>query len=261
MEAFFTQLTGASTGEVVDDTPDDWNRDEGDGDADDAEFAGEDEPMTEAEADQMLEDSDRLADRINARVEREGIENYEKILEEELERRRIERGEKPCTPEEEAKRAEWVEEMNRLAGEVLNSPEPDFENEPKDHPLVGRVSDVSGRWWKDAKAHNWIPPGATEEHPVADLVTSTMTAGAKLAGALNSGDWPPPREFCAQKLARLKRALGYLEHARLAAHSCAGQKLTDAAWLAEVERELGEMLRECETLIAELRARLEQRFD
>lgn len=59
-------------------------------------------PLTEAEAEKLQEESDRLADRIQARLDREGPDaDYEHILEEELERRRCQRGEKPRTPEEE----------------------------------------------------------------------------------------------------------------------------------------------------------------
>ena len=50
-----------------------------------------DKPLTEADAENEL-----LLDRINARMEREGdAANFEQILDEELERRRRERGEAP----------------------------------------------------------------------------------------------------------------------------------------------------------------------
>lgn len=260
-ERFFAQLGGATSAEIVDDMPEAWGENVDEADDSDSDDYDPDAPLTEEAADQMLENSDRLADRINARVEREGIENYEKIVEEEVERRRIERGEKSLTPEEEAKRAEWIAEMNRAAEEALNDPKADLEDEPADHPLVERVSDLAVTWLRTAEARNWIPPDASEEHPVADLVTATMTAGVKLAGALNGSEWPPEREFCGHAIARLKRAHGHLEHARLAAESCVEQALSDAAWLVEVQRELGEILRECDVLITELRARLERGFD
>jgi hypothetical protein len=91
----------------------------------------EDRPQTEEEAERMLEESDRLVDRIEARMEREGPDaDYEKILDEELERRRRERGEPPLTPEEEARSAEWIEELNRAAEEAASDLE---EPEETDH--------------------------------------------------------------------------------------------------------------------------------
>ncbi|MEY2880446.1 MAG: hypothetical protein RLZZ15_2826, partial [Verrucomicrobiota bacterium] len=78
-------------GQPIDDTPAEWN---------------EPPPQTEAEAEKMQADSDRLSDRIQARLDREGPDaDYEKILEEELERRSRERGDKPPTPEQAAERA------------------------------------------------------------------------------------------------------------------------------------------------------------
>jgi hypothetical protein len=217
--------------------------------------------MSEAEAEKMQEDSDRLADRINARVEREGIENYERILEEELERRRKERGEEPPTPEEEAKRAEWMEEINRAAEEALENPDPELEAEVNQkHPLAERAFELSLRLMKEPEERGWIPADANSEHPVVDLVSSVMSASAKMAGALN-GAWPPTVDICANTIVRLKRARGYLDHALLAAAFCEERDLTDAGWLAETQREINALGHECDLILGELRAKLERGFD
>jgi hypothetical protein len=238
----------ASKGKPIDDTPPEWGDDNG--------------PMTEEEAEKMQEESDRLADRINARVEREGIENYERILEEELDRRRQERGEKPLTPEEEARRTEWIEEMNRAAEESATNPGSDFEAElEKTHPVAERAFALTERLMHESEDRQWIPARANNEHPVADLVSSVMSASAKLAGALNGQAWPPEVDLCAHAIVRLKRAQGYLDHALLAAESCAEQKLVDAAWLANVQREIAALGGDCAGLIKELRARLDRGFD
>jgi len=155
----------------------------------------EDRPQTEEEAERMLDESDRLADRIQARMDREGPDaDYEKILDEELEQRRLERGEPPLTPEEEERRAEWIDELNRAAEEAVNDPGALAEAHQK-HPLAERAFEFSVRLHKDVDNHGWVPDEASSEHPVAELVTTVMQAAAKLAGALNVNDYPPPARF------------------------------------------------------------------
>src|SRR6185436_7093249 len=151
-------------------------------------------------------------------VEREGIENYDQILEEELERRREERGEKPLTPEEQAKRAEWIDEMNRAADEALANPDPEIEKElEQKHPLAQRAFEFSLYVRREPEERGWIPADANDEHPVADLVSSVMSASAKLAGGLNGYTWPPQLNVCANTIVRLKRARSYFDHALLSA--------------------------------------------
>jgi hypothetical protein len=206
----------------------------------------------------MLEESDRLADRIEARMEREGPDaDYEKILEEELERRRRERGEAPPTPEQEAERAEWIEEFNRAAEEAAGNPEAGA-GEDRKHPLAERAFEFSLRLHREVKQRGWQPDNASPEHPVVELVAGVMKAGAKMAGALDGEDYPPPVEICGQSIARLKRAARYLADAQLAAETCAEQRLVDAAWLDGVAREIAALADENDTIINELRDRLKR---
>jgi hypothetical protein len=86
-------------------------------------------------------------------------------------------------------------------------------------------------------------------------------SAAKLAGALNVKDYPPPARFCGQTIARLKRAAGYLNDAQLAAEVCAEQKLTESAWLAEVRREVIALAAEVDRVISELRERRARGWD
>lgn len=219
-------------------------------------------PQTEEAADRMMRDSDALADRIAARLEREGEgADYEKILEEELERRRIARGEKPLTPEEEAEGEKWIEALNRAAEEVAGDPAaPEFEERPP-HPLAERARDLSVRLMREIEARGWVPDDAQREHPVAELEGAAMCAAGKLAGALGGFDWPPGVDQCGLTISWLKRARGYLDDALLAADTCEAEQLTEPVWLAATRSEVAALAAEVDALVAALRARLARGFD
>ena len=224
-------------------------------------------PPTEAEADRDDERSNILMDRIEARMEREGPDaDYAKILHEEIARQRKEHGEPEPTPEQLEENRSSIEEMNAAAKEVLHEMESeawkageDKEWERERHPLVERAGDFSLRVHRDIEARGWMSEEMHREHPVVQLRGSLMCIGPKLAGAMGDKDeWPPELLFTAHAIVRLKKALGYVEDALLAAECCADQNLTDAAWLAEVVRETKSLGAEIETHIAEQRARLEE---
>ena len=232
--------------QVVDDTPPEW----------------EDRPQTEEEAEAQQARSDRLADRIEARLRHEGAENYDKILEEEIDRLHREEGRPEPTPEQEARRAEWIDEANRAAEEALANPDPEVERELEyEHPLVTRVSDFALQWRRTAEAEGWCPEEANPEHPISELLDASMIAGPKLAGALNGHSWPPEIDFCAHTIVRLKRARGYLEDALRASESCHEEKLIKPEHLGPIVAELVDFIRETDDLIAELRAKLERGMD
>jgi hypothetical protein len=221
----------------------------------------DEKPQTEEEAEQMQARSDRLADRIQARLAREGEgADYERILHEEIERMRRERGEPDPTSEQLARNAEWIEEMNRAGEEAVNDPQLREEIERR-HPLAEQAQELTLRLMREPKERGWLPESAGEEHPVVELVAGVMKAGAKLAGALNGRDWPPDVERCAGVIVRLKRTRGYLDDAMRAAESCQEQKLTETAWLAAVLVEIVDLANETDLITADLRARLERRID
>jgi hypothetical protein len=232
-----------------------------DADTDEEEWQ-EEKPMTEAEAEKMHEESERLVDRIQARLEREGPgADYEKILREELERRERERGETPLTPEQEAEIGEWMDEANRAgedAAQAAKEDDADLDDDDDDHPLAQRTYELTLRLMQEPEQRGWIPVDATAEHPLIDLGGATAKAGAKLAGALNGEAWPPDLDECATIIVRLKRARGYLDDALRAAGDCVEQKLGDGAWLEETRAELNSIALECDGLLAELRGRLEK---
>jgi hypothetical protein len=62
-------------------------------------------------------------------------------------------------------------------------------------------------------------------------------------------------------IVRLKKARGYLDDALRAAESCREEKLLPKARLDAIVAEVSEITREADTLIAELRARLERGTD
>jgi hypothetical protein len=223
----------------------------------------EDRPQTEEEAEQMQADSDRLVDRIHARMEREGEQaDYGRILEEELERRRIERGEPEPTAEEEARRAEWIEEMNRAAEEALQNPDPELEALlDRKHPVAEVAHELGLRLWQEPRARGWITDDAQAEDPLVELGFSTLKASAKFAGALNGREWPPSVDECGGIIVRLKRARGYIDDALLAREVCQEQGLGEAQWRADAGQQLNALGRECDLLLADLRARLARGFD
>lgn len=245
------------------DEADDFEREEEDDEGEEDDAWAPERPLTEEEAEEMQKESDRLADRIQARLDREGPNaDFKKILEEELERRRRERGEEPLTPEEEAERAAWVEDMNRAAKEAMANPDPELEAEMDfEHPIAIQSFELSVRLHREVEERRWVPDNAGAEYPLIELVSSTSCAGAKLAGALNGESWPPEVEFCASKIVRLKRARSYFDDALLAMEACVEDKLAEAAWLADVKKELESLARATDELIAELRARLDRGFD
>jgi hypothetical protein len=235
-------------------------------DADDADDANR--PFTEEQAEKMQADSDKLTDRVMARMEREGeTADFEQILEEELERARKARGEPDPTPEQLAERDRRIDEMNAAAEEVLKDEEAEKWKHDADsgsadsfeekHPLEKRAYELALRVHCEVDARGWVHEDAQSEHPVAELAFSIAKAAAKLAGALDGGDdWPPPLMFCAGTIVRLKRAAGFLEDAKLAAESCREELLVDPDWLAGVLRETDAIAADTAALIAELRARL-----
>jgi hypothetical protein len=252
-------------GEAVPWKPDDTEEKADPADSDDANDANR--PFSEEDAEKMLADSDKLTDRVMARMEREGeTADFEQILEEELERARKERGEPDPTPEQLAERDRRIEELNAAAEEALQEEETEQWKDGaggssrEKHPLAEQAFEFGLRVRQEVAAHNWIPKNAQQEHPVEELTNSLARAAAKLAGALNSrrDDWPPPLILCGTTIVLLRRAAGFLEDAKLAAESCGEESLVDPDWLAGVLREMDAIAADTAALIAELRARLKE---
>lgn len=218
-------------------------------------------PLSEDEAEQLQARSDLLADRIQARLAREGENaDYEKILDEEMERLRRELGEPEPTPEQLARNDEYIEELNRATEEALEDPEA-LLAERRQHPLAERAFEFSLGLAQEAEEQAWVPEGAGEEHPAAELVGATMKAAAKLAGALNGAEWPPSLDSCASIIVRLKRARVYLDDALRAMESCQDEKLIGPRSLGPILVEVIDLAHDADEIIEELRERLGERSD
>lgn len=220
----------------------------------------DDEPQSKAEeeADAEAARMDTLLDRIQARMEREGHDDFERIMIEERERMRRERGEPEpvITPEQEAERAKWIEEMNAICEEAVREAEADNWNdeEPERHPLIERTLEFAVRVHQEAR--EWLPENCSAEHPLIELMNGLTTASAKLGGALgvvDADEWPPDALFAGNVLVRLKKARGYLHDALAGLDSADQENLANPGWRAFVRKETQEILGEVEILIAEVR--------
>ncbi|MDR0901904.1 MAG: hypothetical protein LBM92_03940, partial [Opitutaceae bacterium] len=134
-----------------------WDETAGTDDGGADEDSGDDEcrPPTEEEADRMQADSDLLMDRITERMRREGENaDFDKILDEEITRRRKERGEPEPTPEQLEENQRRIDELNEDAEEALRDMETEAWKEPEEprrHPLIERARELALRVNKEVK--------------------------------------------------------------------------------------------------------------
>lgn len=221
----------------------------------------------EAEADAYDAKMDKWHQRIEARLHELGddvdAETYERIMEEETERLRKESGEpdpEPLTPEQEAERDAWVEEMNRIFEEAMASDEP--LPEPKHHPVQVLCRDLGLAIFHAIKDNGWCGEAAPPEHPLHEVEAGVQIAAAKLAGALGSwGDeerWPPDPLFAGDKLVRLKKARRHLHDALDGMDAAEEQRLATAEWRITTRQEISGILQALEKLIEEVRAVCEE---
>jgi len=173
------------------------------GDGEEAPEIDEATPMTEGDAERWQARQDLLSDRIQARLQREGVEaDFERILDEERERLRHETGEQEPPFEWESGRPDWdglIENAEAMEEDPAMDAEQNFE-----HPLVLRAEDLFHQLSERSEEEQWLPENAQAEHPLLELINATMCIGGKLAGALNGGLWPPALDHCAITIVRLK---------------------------------------------------------
>ncbi len=224
----------------------------------------------EAEADREDTKMGTLLDRIQSRIEREGSENvdFDSIYEEERERLRIERGEPPpvpLTPEEEAEREAWIEELAEAQQEASGQVDVDHwksEQERRRHPLVERCTDLALDLRRTVEKEGWLTDADHPEHPLRDLLDGVMIAGPKLAGALldsaGEEEWPSDPLLAGNVLVRLKKARRHLENALLGIESAEAEQLASPQFLARAKRQTSALLAEVRELIAEVRASLDE---
>lgn len=228
----------------------------------------DDGPVSAAEAMAEAETArqNKLLDRISKRLEEEESfddETFDRIMAEERERLRLESGEPeraPLTPEEEAQREAWIDEVNAAARHAEES-EPDFLEEDWTHPLVAQAMALGSRLNKEARLAGWLDEAASTEHPLESLPDGVWSATTKLAGALNGPpddrEWPPDPLLAGDTLVRLKTARDFLRDALAAIRTAQDDGLATRAWLAAAADEIFSLLSEVEHLISEARRVLE----
>jgi len=216
----------------------------------------------EAKADADAEWMNRLLDRVNSRIEREGndADDFDRIYHEERERLRVESGMPPepePTPEQEAERAEWIAEMNAAAEEALREMESEAwkeRPEPERPELLDRALEFSLQLHDDIR--NWVTEEAGAEHPLREIYWGVQLAAVKIGGALGHDrdePWPPDALFAGDPLVRLKKSRDCLRDALLAMDSADEQNLAPAEWRIATRREIAEILGAVQGLIRELR--------
>ncbi len=227
----------------------------------------EDAPRSVAEKEADDEDArmNLLLDRVTARLDREGHDEgeFERIYQEERERLRRERGEPEQipTPEQQAEREAWFEEMNASAAEAIADLEAenwkDDDESDERHPLVEHCSDLAVELHQEVDAHAWVTADASGEHPLHEIVSAVMSASAKLAGALGMADrdeeWPPQALIAGNVLVRLKKARGYLRDALRGLDSADEENLATRDWRVRTRRDVAAILLAVQTLIFEVR--------
>jgi hypothetical protein len=229
-----------------------------DGDIDD------DAPQSAAEAAADAETAwmNRLLDRVTARIEREGCDevDFDEIYEEERERLRRESGMPPepePTPEQEAQRAEWIEEMNAAAREAMEEMEAEAwkdKAEPLRPELLDRTMEFSLKLRRDT--NHWLADDAPGEHPLREIAWGVQLAAVKIGGALGHDrdePWPPDALFAGDSLVRLKKSRDSLRDALLAMDSADEENLAPADWRIATRREIAEILGAVQLLIQDLR--------
>lgn len=215
--------------------------------------------QAEAEADAEAARMDLLNDRVMTRLKKDkdaNAEDYFRILEEERERLRRERGEPYSTsdaPEDDIDRARKIDAHNADFEEAMAK-----EGEPPEmeaDPLFEQSQDLVIRIREDIEHYDWLPDYAQEEHPLNALQQSTLLASAKLAGALNGrvDEWPPDPIFAGDCLVRLKKSRDYLKDALAALDAAEAEKLTDPDWPAPIRQEIQYILHEVTGFIHEVR--------
>ncbi len=225
---------------------------------------------TEAKAEAETEWMNRLLDRVDARIEREGRDDFDfdVIYDEERERLRRECGIPPDpepTPEQLAQRQEWIDEMNAAAAETMQEIESEAWNEkpePRRPELLDRAMELSLKIHADIA--QWIPEFPREEFPLYEIAKSVQFAAVKIGGALGHDDdepWPPELLFAGDTLVRLKKSRDCLRDALLAMDSADEGNLAPTAWRITTRREIAELLGEVQKLVQELRDVLKEGGD
>jgi hypothetical protein len=170
------------------------------------------------------------------------------------------------TPEEAEEERQRIEEINRACEMALDEPEPepdparegidwvrDKHGELK-HPLQHRCTESALRFWKQKEK---LGLKHSSDSALADFTDEWLTAGAKLAGALNGIAQARGTPEAAFTVAYLKRALNHLHKSQAGLEALARRKkqLLPAKMIQAARKELFEIREGVLKLMDELRGR------
>ena len=168
------------------------------------------------------------------------------------------------TEEEAEEERRRIEEMNAACEEALKQPppEPDPHREGIDwirtedgdlrHPLQHRCSESASKYWKQTED---LGLDKMSDKDLEQFIFEFQTAGAKLAGALDSiarGEGSPSAAFT---VAYLKRALDHLHKSQAGLEAVASKKLLPETMVVEARKELFEIREGILRLMDEFRGR------
>jgi hypothetical protein len=234
----------------------------------------------ERQADEEAARMDTLLDRIQARLEREGLEDdggdhFERIMQEEREKLRRERGEpepEPLTPEQEAERQAWLEELNQIAEEVVAGSEaeswksdadsdPDSDSDERDrhhHPLGLIARELASQFHQDIQKNEWLKETDIREHPLEEVRCQMLLAAGKLGAALVwiEGEDEFEATMLGHALVRLKKTREALQDVLAGLDGADEQDLATPNWRSSARMSVNALLNEVEQIIARTRDRL-----
>ena len=172
--------------------------------------------------------------------------------------------ERELTEEEAEEERRRIEEINAACAAALNEPEPepDPHREGIDwvraadgdlrHPLQHRCFESAMKFWHQADEQDL---DKTMDKDLEQFIFEFQTAGAKLAGALNSMARGEDFTEAAFTVARLKRALDHLHKSQAGLEAVAPKQLLPEATVTEARKELFEIREGILRLMDEFRGR------
>jgi hypothetical protein len=168
------------------------------------------------------------------------------------------------TPEQEAERREWIEEMNAAAADALSEPEtePDPTREGIDwirtedgdiaHPLQHRCFESSMKAWHAIKE---LGEEKFSDPQIGEFIFEWQITGAKLAGALGGLAQERSTRDAAFTVAYLKRALDHLHRSQGALEKVRAAKSLPTDLIDGARRQLFELREAILGLMDEFRGR------
>ncbi len=170
--------------------------------------------------------------------------------------------ERELTEEEAEEERRRIEEINAACAAALNEPGPDPHREGIDwvrtadgdlrHPLQHRCFESAMKFWHQADEQDL---DKTMDKDLEQFIFEFQTAGAKLAGALNSMARGEDFTEAAFTVARLKRALDHLHKSQAGLEAVAPKQLLPEATVTEARKELFEIREGILRLMDEFRGR------